>query len=140
MRIAASPAPTIGLVPIVIGVTGHRDIPAEDVPRLTEVIATQLEDILRDSPNSPYIFLSALAEGADRVAELLARLNADTEEMELELVGDDQTLRLLAATELDTGELPEGLIDDVLARAIATLDAALPQISEITCDDTPAST
>ena len=72
VRITALPAPTMGLVPIVIGVTGHRDIPAEDVPRLTEVIAKQLNDILHDSPNSPHILLSALAEGADRVAASVA--------------------------------------------------------------------
>jgi hypothetical protein len=60
--------PTMGLLPVVIGVTGHRDIPAEDAPRLSQIIAKQLEDIRRDSPNSPHILLSALAEGADRIA------------------------------------------------------------------------
>ena len=72
VRISASPAPAIGLVPIVLGVTGHRDIPADDVPRLSEVITKHLEDILHDSPNSPHILLSALAEGADRVAASVA--------------------------------------------------------------------
>jgi hypothetical protein len=76
----------------------------------------------------------------ESVAELLARLNADTEGMELQLVGDDHTLRLLATNELDKAEMPVGLIDDVLARAIATLDAALPQIREITGVDAPALT
>ncbi len=72
MRIAAPPAPTIGLVPVVVGVTGHRDIPLEDVPRLTDVITKALEQILHDSPNSPHVLISALAEGADRIAASVA--------------------------------------------------------------------
>ena len=72
MKIAVPPVPTIGLVPVVIGVTGHRDIPLEDIPRLSDYIAKALEQILHDSPNSPHVLISALAEGADRIAASVA--------------------------------------------------------------------
>jgi hypothetical protein len=72
VKIAAPPAPTIGLVPVVVGVTGHRDIPVEDVPGLTDVIAKALEQIRHDCPNSPHVLISALAEGADRIAASVA--------------------------------------------------------------------
>jgi hypothetical protein len=66
--VAVPPAPTLGLVPIVVGVTGHRDVPAEDVDCLANIIAQVLKQLARDTPHSPHIFISALAEGADRIA------------------------------------------------------------------------
>ena len=43
-----------GLVPIVFGVTGHRDIPPEDAPKLEAAVNSQLECIrmLRGAPQS----------------------------------------------------------------------------------------
>lgn len=57
-----------GLVPITVAVTGHRDIPEEDVPKLTAALRKHLDCIAKDQPNSPLLFLSGLAEGADRLA------------------------------------------------------------------------
>ena len=56
-----------GLVPIVVGATGHRDIPHEDVPRLKEQIIKELSTCARLYPNSPRLLLTGLADGADRV-------------------------------------------------------------------------
>ncbi|MEN9492194.1 MAG: hypothetical protein RJA63_2643 [Pseudomonadota bacterium] len=62
----------LGLVPIVVGVTGHRDLLAEDESRLTDSVRRALLSIQDDYPNSPCILLSALAQGADRLVAHVA--------------------------------------------------------------------
>ena len=61
-----------GLIPLVIGVTGHRN-PAPDAVAEAE---RQVERLLRQldavAPNSPMILLSALAKGGDRIAARVA--------------------------------------------------------------------
>src|SRR5216684_3311424 len=58
-------------LPLVIGVTGHRDLRDRDVPRLEQEIAGILDGLRRDylggGEETPIIILSALAEGADRL-------------------------------------------------------------------------
>ena len=55
-------------IPIVIGVTGHRNIPAADVPALRHAVQTYLQnEVISKYAKSPVIVLSALAEGADRI-------------------------------------------------------------------------
>ena len=55
------------LVPIVVAVTGHRDIPADDMPVLAAAVSAELRRLSAQHPNSPCLLLSALAEGADRL-------------------------------------------------------------------------
>lgn len=55
-------------IPIIFGVTGHRDIPDEDVSILHAVVQDYFASLVEQYPNSQVIFLSALAEGADRIA------------------------------------------------------------------------
>ena len=57
---------------LVIGVTGHRDLRAEDTGRLEAVFEAALLDIHRRYPKSSAVLLSALAEGADRLAAAVA--------------------------------------------------------------------
>jgi hypothetical protein len=63
-------------VPLVIGVTGHRDLRDEDVPKLeaevARIIAGLRRDYLKDDGETPIIVLSALAEGADRLVARVA--------------------------------------------------------------------
>jgi hypothetical protein len=63
-------------LPLVIGVTGHRDLRDEDVPRLEAeivgIIARLRLDYLEDDSETPIIVLSALAEGADRLVVRVA--------------------------------------------------------------------
>jgi hypothetical protein len=63
-------------LPLVIGVTGHRDLRDEDVPRLEREVAAVIDglrrDYLHDDPQMPIIVLSALAEGADRLVARVA--------------------------------------------------------------------
>ncbi|MBV9240735.1 MAG: hypothetical protein JO314_01900, partial [Acidobacteria bacterium] len=58
-------------IPFVIGVTGHRDVRPQDISRLEHAF----EDIilqLRQRIRAPLIVVSALAEGADRIAARVA--------------------------------------------------------------------
>jgi hypothetical protein len=63
-------------LPLVIGVTGHRDLREEDVARLEAevagIIARLRHDYLEDDAETPIIVLSALAEGADRMVARVA--------------------------------------------------------------------
>jgi len=63
-------------LPLVIGVTGHRDLRDEDVPALEQEVAaivTSLRrDYLREDDETPIILLSSLAEGADRLVARVA--------------------------------------------------------------------
>jgi hypothetical protein len=63
-------------LPLVIGVTGHRDLRDEDVPRLEQevaaIIATLQREYFDGDQDTPIIVLSALAEGADRLVARVA--------------------------------------------------------------------
>jgi hypothetical protein len=66
------------LIPIVIGVTGHRDLLDEDILRLKSEVATFFKTTHEDYPESPLILLSLLAEGADRlVADVAMELKEE---------------------------------------------------------------
>lgn len=58
--------------PLVIGVTGHRDLRGEDVPKLEKLVGGIIEKFRDDSPHTPLTLLSALAEGADRLVARVA--------------------------------------------------------------------
>ncbi len=65
-----------GWVPLVIGVTGHRDLRTQDVPQLEREVAaiiTRLQrDYIGEENKTPLILISALAEGADRIVARVA--------------------------------------------------------------------
>ena len=52
---------------LTVGVTGHRDIPSEDVAILKSVIKSRLLDLQATFKDTPLLVLSGLAEGADRL-------------------------------------------------------------------------
>lgn len=62
------------LLPLVIGVTGHRDLRRQDEPALERAVGACLDEIRRLCPHTPLVLLSPLAEGADR---LVARVALD---------------------------------------------------------------
>ena len=66
--------PHEGLLPLVIGVTGHRDLRAEDWPALEDRVSAILSALSERYPHTPLILLSSLAEGADT---LVARTALD---------------------------------------------------------------
>jgi hypothetical protein len=57
-----------GRVPLFFGITGHRDIVAEDVEFLKGSVRKLLRDYRSRFQHSPIIFISALAEGVDQIA------------------------------------------------------------------------
>lgn len=63
-------------LPFVIGVTGHRDLRDEDLPKLESAVAEIIEELKRHylggDGETPIIILSALAEGADRLVARVA--------------------------------------------------------------------
>lgn len=71
MRRRASNA---GPLPIVVGVTGHRDLRSQDVEPLAARVRGVMRDLLTRHPHSPVIVLTPLAEGADR---LVARVGLE---------------------------------------------------------------
>ncbi|HKV96554.1 MAG TPA: hypothetical protein VJR90_03565 [Gammaproteobacteria bacterium] len=61
-----------GPLPLVIGVTGHRDLPPQDIPRIRESVAAFFACLRRQYPHTPLRLLSPLAEGADRLVAKVA--------------------------------------------------------------------
>ncbi len=52
-------------IPIVIGVTGHRDLREKDIPQLRALVRTELQRLKTEYPHSPFVMLNSLAAGAD---------------------------------------------------------------------------
>jgi hypothetical protein len=63
------------LLPLVIGVTGHRDIRDQDREQLAETVSAVFDELSARYPNTPLIVVSALAEGADRIVAQEALLH-----------------------------------------------------------------
>ncbi len=61
-----------GSLPIVIGMTGHRDIRTEDIPQLKQLFQGVLNDFSTKYPSTPLMLLTSLAEGADRLGAEVA--------------------------------------------------------------------
>src|SRR5271156_6749563 len=58
--------------PLVIGVTGHRDLRPEDMEKLEVKVREILGELRARDCSTPLVLLSALAEGADRLAAGIA--------------------------------------------------------------------
>lgn len=66
-------------IPVIVGVTGHRDIVEDDYPMLKAAVADTLEEILAMcGQGTPVIMLNAFAEGADMLcAEVAFEMGMD---------------------------------------------------------------
>jgi len=64
--------PKVPYVPLVVGVTGHRDLVTGDLPVLERVVGEVIGQLQRDHPHTPLVLLSSLAEGADRLVARVA--------------------------------------------------------------------
>ena len=60
-------------LPIVIGVTGHRDLRPQDEPVLAKAIDGIFAELQQKYPSTPLLLLTPLAEGADQLAAEVAR-------------------------------------------------------------------
>jgi hypothetical protein len=67
--------PAFDVLPLVIGVVGHRDLPADAEGPLRERFGSLLEKLQGEHPATPLLVITALAAGADVIAaeESLAR-------------------------------------------------------------------
>jgi hypothetical protein len=54
-------------IPLIVAVTGHRDLVAEEMPAIREQVRTFLSDLVTEFPDRGVSVMSALAEGADRL-------------------------------------------------------------------------
>lgn len=59
-------------IPIVIGVTGHRDLRAEELGAIRGLVREQLNQLLSRFPNSSFWMLSSLASGGDTLCAEVA--------------------------------------------------------------------
>ena len=94
-----------GPLPIVVGVTGHRDLRSEDLASLTDAVTRVLTALRARYPHTDLVVLSSLAEGADRLAARVAL---------------DLGLRLVAAIPLDDEDYKK---DFSSAASLAEYDA-----------------
>jgi hypothetical protein len=70
-------------------------------------------------------------EKTESVSELLEQSNAELEPCKLEMIGHDNQLRAVAWIELDGAHASEDLIDDLLAKVSASMEAARPLVMGI---------
>ncbi len=59
-------------IPLIVGTTGHRDLFAEDLPRIRELIREVLRSLQQKYPHTPLVILSPLVEGADQLIAKVA--------------------------------------------------------------------
>jgi len=62
----------VDLAPLVIAVTGHRNLVEDEVPRIVDAIRQVFEELLTKFPQTPVVLLSPLAEGGGRLAAKVA--------------------------------------------------------------------
>jgi len=63
-------------VPLVIGVTGHRDLLDSELPMIRQRVRDMFAALAADFPDLPFLVMTPLAEGADRlVAEVASELD-----------------------------------------------------------------
>ena len=62
-----------GPLPVVVGVTGHRDLRRADVQTLEKLVRSIFVELNQKYPHTPLLLLSPLAEGADRLVARVAR-------------------------------------------------------------------
>ena len=56
-----------GPLPLVVGVTGHRDLVPDDAPRIVERTHALFAELAEKYQHTPLVLMSSLAEGADRL-------------------------------------------------------------------------
>lgn len=61
-----------GPLPLMIGITGHRDLPVKDISILRQAIESIFLELRQKYPNTPLCLISSLAEGADCLAAEVA--------------------------------------------------------------------
>lgn len=88
-------------IPIIIGVTGHRNLRQQDLPQLRKQVRTELEKLKTEYPHSRLVMLNSLASGADTLCaeeamglgiSLICPLPMDAEEYRKDFSEDELTV------------------------------------------------
>jgi len=66
--VGSGPSRRLYSVPLVVAVTGHRDLLPDEIPAIRQRVRAFLEDLRSQSPDRDILLMSPLAEGADRLA------------------------------------------------------------------------
>ena len=69
--IGSGPSRRLYSVPLVVAVTGHRDLLPDEIPAIRQRVRAFLEGLRSQSPDRDILLMSPLAEGADRLAAVL---------------------------------------------------------------------
>jgi hypothetical protein len=122
-----APKAEMALLPLVVGVTGHRDLGTDETANVTQQVRRLFETLRKSCPHTPIILLSSLAEGADRLVARTA-LECGVElyvvlPMEHELYEQDfrspqslEEFRELMGSSCDSGVVPIAADDAEAAR------------------------
>lgn len=87
-------------IPLIVGVTGHRDLIEDEIPIIKKMVRSFFLDLRESFPGLPLMLLSPLASGADQLAaEVAFELNIETvallpmpaDEYRRDFEGDDLT-------------------------------------------------
>lgn len=112
-------------IPLIIGVTGHRDLIASEIPMLEENVERFFTDLQIRYPHLPVQVITALAEGADRlVARVALRMNLKVSVLlpmprSVYETDFDEQSRAVFAEMLTEGDLIElQLLPDSLAQGV----------------------
>ncbi len=123
----SGPVPTVGedeidvRLPLVIGVTGHRDLRSAARPAIAEQVRDILLHFKNSYPATPIILLSPLAEGADRlVAEVALEAGIDAN-----LIAPIPMPREIYTRDFDTSS-SRAEFDRLLATAHQSLEMPTP--------------
>jgi hypothetical protein len=111
------------LLPLVIGVTGHRDLRPEDTSDLQRSVATVLDEITAKLAGVPVVLLSPLAEGADR---LVAR------------VALDRQIALHVPLPMPIAEYETTFVDEASRKEFRELLERAEEVFEVAASELPA--
>jgi hypothetical protein len=115
-----------GPIPIVLAVSGHRDLLEPDEPFLRDALTQEFESLRKQYPHSPLQLLNGMAEGADWLAAQVAL---------------DQGIQLIAALPMPLAEYEQDFTTPLAQRRLyALLEQAnevriVPRADEATLSD-----
>jgi hypothetical protein len=112
------------LLPLYIGITGHRDIRDEDKPRLKQMIKNKIEEKISQCPETPVVILTPLAEGADRLAAHAAMECGISYIVPLPMPVDEYRRDFTSPESLDE-------FDELLAKANLWFELPLPDGTDV---------
>jgi len=118
----------MGPLPLVVGVTGHRDLVAADVTRIEPALHSLFTCLRHQYPHTPLRLLSPLAEGADRLVAKVAMEH-----------GAELVVPLPMPEAEYCKDFPETLSEFDALKARASIVYTLPQPVEATESDTGLS-